>query len=202
MWATFAIIGVAIVFYVTERVSLEITSVGLIVALLVLFHFMPLTDAGGASLLTLEDLLSGLASPALITILALLAIGQGLFHTGALEGPTRRLQDLGSNRSRAVLIVTLATAGIISAVLNNTPVVVMFIPIGSALVAKLGVSASKTLMPLSFITILGGMTTLIGSSTNVLVAGVAARYGNLDIGFSISSCPAWCSPAWSPSMSL
>ena len=183
MWATFAIIGVAIVFYVTERVSLEITSVGLIVALLLLFHFMPLTGDGGTTLLSLEDLLSGFASPALITILALLAIGQGLFQTGALEGPTRRLQEVGANKSQLVLLVTLGTAGIISAFLNNTPVVVMFIPIVSALAAKLGVSASKTLMPLSFITILGGMTTLIGSSTNVLVAGVAARYGNLEIGF-------------------
>ncbi|MGI9413740.1 MAG: SLC13 family permease [Hyphomicrobiales bacterium] len=183
MWATFAIIGVAIVFYVTERVSLEITSVGLIVALLLLFHFMPLSDGGGNLLISLEDILSGFASPALITILALLAIGQGLFQTGALEGPTRQLQELGANRRRSVLLVTLATAGAISAFLNNTPVVVMFIPIVSALSAKLGVSASKTLMPLSFITILGGMTTLIGSSTNILVAGLAARYGNLEIGF-------------------
>lgn len=183
MWCTFAIIGVAVVFYVTERVSLEITSVGLVVALLALFHFMPLETADGTLVLSPPELLSGFASPALITILALLVIGQGLFQTGALEGPTRRLQYMGRNRSHLILLFTLIIAGVISAFLNNTPVVVMFIPIVSAISHKLGVNPSKSLMPLSFITILGGMTTLIGSSTNVLVAGLADRYGNVTIGF-------------------
>ena len=183
MWCTFAIIGVAVVFYVTERVSLEITSVGLVVALLALFHFMPLETADGTPVLSPPELLSGFASPALITILALLVIGQGLFQTGALEGPTRRLQYMGRNRSHLILLFTLIIAGVISAFLNNTPVVVMFIPIVSAISHKLGVNPSKSLMPLSFITILGGMTTLIGSSTNVLVAGLADRYGNVTIGF-------------------
>ena len=94
MWSTFAIIAIAVVFYVTERFSLEITSVGLIVALVCLFHFVPLADESGEPVLTTGDLLSGFASPALITILALLVIGQGLFQTGALEGPTRRLQAM------------------------------------------------------------------------------------------------------------
>lgn len=183
MWGTFAIIGIAIVFFVTERYSLDITSVGVIVALIALFHFMPLKDAAGNPALTASELLHGLASPALITILALLVIGQGLFQTGALEGPARRLQAIGRNRARPVLLVTLVTAAAISAFLNNTPVVVMFIPIISAISAKLGVSPSKTLMPLSFVTILGGMTTLIGSSTNVLVAGIAEEYGGITIGF-------------------
>ncbi len=183
MWCTFAIIGVAVVFYVTERVSLEITSVGLVVALLLLFHFVPLETVNNEPVLSAPDLLSGFASPALITILALLVIGQGLFQTGALEGPTRRLQSMGRNRSHLILLFTLIIAGVISAFLNNTPVVVMFIPIISAISHQLGLNPSKSLMPLSFITILGGMTTLIGSSTNVLVAGLADRYGNVTIGF-------------------
>ncbi len=181
MWWTFAIIGIAIVSYVAERVSLEVTSVGLVVALLVLFHFH--TGSNGSALLTTRELLSGFASPALITILSLLVIGQGLFQTGALEGPTRQLQQMGRNRSSSILIFTLIIAAVISAFLNNTPVVVMFIPIVSAITHKLGISPSKALMPLSFITILGGMTTLIGSSTNVLVAGLAERHGAITIGF-------------------
>lgn len=183
MWCTFAIIGVAIVFYVSERVSMEITSVGLVLALLVLFHVLPLTGTDGREVLTTTGLLAGFASPALITILALLVIGQGLFQTGALEGPTRRLQYIGRKRAHAMLPMVLITAGVTSAFLNNTPVVVMFIPIVSAISHKLGVNPSKTLMPLSFISILGGMTTLIGSSTNVLVAGLAEHYGSLTIGF-------------------
>lgn len=181
MWWTFAIIAVAVVSYVAERVSLEITSVGLIVALLLLFHFAPGPD--GAPVVNTVQLLSGFASPALITILALLVIGQGLFQTGALEGPTRRLQQMGRNRSRSILTLTFVIAAVISAFLNNTPVVVMFIPIVSAISSKLGISPSKSLMPLSFITILGGMTTLIGSSTNVMVAGLAEDHALLKIGF-------------------
>src|SRR5690606_37293979 len=76
----------------------------------------------------------------------------------------------------------LVGAGVISAFLNNTPVVVIFIPILVVLAAQRSISASRVFIPLSFITILGGMTTLIGSSTNLLVAGVARDYG-YEIGF-------------------
>lgn len=183
MWAVFAVIAVAVAFYVSERVSIEATSLATVVAFLLLFHFMPVQEPNGLALLTYSHLLAGFASPALITILALLVIGQGLVQTGALEGPTRWLQNLGSRRSRNALIVTLLIAAAISAFLNNTPVVVMFIPIVSAVSARLGMSPGKTLMPLSFITILGGMTTLVGSSTNILVAGMAQQYGGISVGF-------------------
>jgi len=180
--ATFAIIAIAIGFFVSEKVSIETTSLGLVVALLVFFHLMPL-PAEATPALTPQSLLAGFASPALITILALLVIGQGLVQTGALEAPTRRLQDVAPGRPQVVLTVILVSAAAISAVLNNTPVVVMFIPIVSAISARLGMSPSKTLMPLSFITILGGMTTLVGSSTNVLVAGLAEEHAGIVIGF-------------------
>ncbi len=183
IWVTFAIIGAAIVSYALERASLEITSVATIVALLIFFHFFPLNDASGLNQLSPDVLLSGFANPALITVLALLVVGQGLFQTGALEGPTRRIATLGSNHPVLTLTAVLLGAGVISAFMNNTPVVVMFIPIISILTARMGLSVSKTIMPLSFISILGGMTTLIGSSTNLLVAGVAVRYNVEKIGF-------------------
>ncbi len=183
IWVTFAIIGLAIVSYALERASLEITSVATIVALLIFFHFYPVIGADGANLLSPDRLLSGFANPALITVLALLVVGQGLFQTGALEGPTRQIAALGSNHPAITLTVVLLGAGIISAFMNNTPVVVMFIPIISVLTTRMGQSVSKTIMPLSFISILGGMTTLIGSSTNLLVAGVASRYNVEKIGF-------------------
>src|SRR5690606_20751649 len=183
MWVTFAIIAAGVASYVLERVSLELTSAAVVVALLLFFHFVPLTDAEGYLLLTTEDLLSGFANPALIAVLALLMIGQGLFQTGALEGPTKRIQQIGGNWPQMTLALTLLSAATISAFLNNTPVVVMFIPIVSSLSARLGVNPSKVLIPLSFITILGGMTTLIGSSTNLLVAGAVERGSELTVGF-------------------
>ncbi|MEL7486921.1 MAG: SLC13 family permease, partial [Pseudomonadota bacterium] len=75
MWATLAIIAAAIVFYMLDRVSLELVSAGVIVALLLFFHIAPLVDASGALMLPPERLLSGFASPALFSIIGLLIIG-------------------------------------------------------------------------------------------------------------------------------
>ena len=183
MWVTFAVIAVAVALLVTERFRLEITCAGIIVAFLIFFHFYPVLGEDGKEVLTPERLLAGFANPALITILALLIIGQGLFHTGALESPTRMVVTLAGRRPAVVLPAILIIAAIISAFMNNTPVVVMFLPVLGAVAGRLQQSPSKVLMPLSFITILGGMTTLIGSSTNLLVADVAVAAGLPRIGF-------------------
>lgn len=183
LWITFAIIGVAIGSYVSERISMELTSVLVIVGLLIFFEFNPLPLDGQSNVLDAPSLLSGFANPALITIIALLVIGQGLFHTAALERPTRYLAFMGRRRPKTTLVTTLVCAGVLSAFLNNTPVVVMFIPVLTALAARLNVKPSKVLIPLSFISILGGMTTIIGSSTNLLVTGVVTEIGLPSIGF-------------------
>jgi hypothetical protein len=183
IWATFAIIAVAAWSYALEKASLEVTSVTVMVALLLFFHFFPVTATDGGNRLGADALLAGFANPALITVMALLVIGQGLFQTGALEGPTQRIAARGISFPGTTLALVLLLAGVTSAFMNNTPVVVMFIPVISALTARLGLNISKTIMPLSFISILGGMVTLIGSSTNLLVAGVAGRLGVGPIGF-------------------
>ena len=83
MWATFALIAGAIVLYATERFPLEQTSLALLTALLLLFHFAPL-DVDGKNL-DARALLAGFADPALIAVLALMVVGQGLIRTGALD---------------------------------------------------------------------------------------------------------------------
>ena len=171
MWASFAVIAVAIVSYATDRVSMEVTSIATIAALLILFHMAPLTDATGQPALRLADLLAGFASPALITIMALLVIGQALVQTGALDEPARRLVSFGASYPRLVTMLSLALVMLLSAIMNNTPVVVIFIPILSALSEKLDHTVSHDMIPLSYAAILGGNMTLIGSSTNLLVAG-------------------------------
>ncbi|MEM8689724.1 MAG: SLC13 family permease [Pseudomonadota bacterium] len=183
IWFTFAIIGLAVVSYVSERISMELTSVLVIVALLVFFELHPLVAENGANVLDAPALLAGFANPALVTIIALLVIGQGLYHTAALERPTRQLAYAGRRRPLLTLSATLVGAGVLSAFLNNTPVVVMFIPVLSALAARLNVSPAKLLIPLSFISILGGMTTVIGSSTNLLVSGMVSQVGLMELGF-------------------
>ncbi|PCJ30397.1 MAG: SLC13 family permease, partial [Alphaproteobacteria bacterium] len=183
MWATFAVILGAIIFYAMDRFAMEVTSLGTISILLLLFHFMPVTGVSGTSLLDLKTLLSGFADPALITILALLVIGQGMVQTGALETPAQHIVRQGMLYPRRVILACFIAVMVISALLNNTPVVVIFIPIMITLMDKMNKSAGLVLMPLSFVAILGGMTTLIGSSTNLLVAGSYKSHTGFDIGF-------------------
>ncbi len=183
MWVTFAVIAAAIVAYVSEKVPLEITAVGVVVGFLLLFQVFPYRGADGEPLVGTDDLLAGFANPALMTVLALLVIGQGLFQTGALDGFAARIGHWGGGRTKLTLGVTLvATAGL-SAFMNNTPVVVLMLPVLGAIALRARFSPSKVMIPLSYVSILGGMTTLIGSSTNLLVAGVAHDLGQPPVGF-------------------
>ena len=179
MVMTFLVIAGTIIAYAIEKWSIEGVSLAAIVALILIFGLIP---QHGDSQVTASDLLMGFANPALLTVLALLVVGQALLNTDALEYPAELLSSAGGSNVRLTIIILLVSAGVISAFLNNTPVVVMFIPIIVTIAAKQNFSASAALMPLSFVGILGGMTTLIGSSTNLLVAGVAERY-NYNIGF-------------------
>ncbi len=184
MIIAFLVIGIGILAYALEWASLELTSIAIIGALLLLYYMFPVMGADGVTnLLSPDTILSGFAHPALITVLALLVLGQGLYQSGALEGPAHRLMLLAKGRPRIVVAVSLGIVMLVSAFMNNTPVVVMFIPIMSALADRLRRSKSKVMIPLSYIAVLGGMTTLIGSSTNLLVAGTAHSLGQPDIGF-------------------
>ncbi|MCG6857865.1 MAG: SLC13 family permease [Salaquimonas sp.] len=177
MWATFAIIAVTILCYAVEKWPIEAVALASLGAFLLLFSVV--APGGGPEP---GALVAGFANPALVTVLALLIVGQALFNTDALDAPAQWLADAVGGRSTRTLTVLLVVAAVISAFINNTPVVVMFIPIMTTLARQRGFDAAKGLMPLSFASILGGMTTLIGSSTNLLVAGVAVKEG-IDIGF-------------------
>lgn len=179
--ATLVVIMVSTVLYATERYSIEAISLGVLAAYFVLFVVLGI-EAGGEPL-TAGELLEGFANPALVTILALLVVGQGLFHTDALERPAQMLVRRVRRTAGPGVILTFVGIATMSAFLNNTPVVVMFIPIMSTLAAAIRAPTSRFLMPLSFVTILGGMTTLIGSSTNLLAANVAREAGAVDLSF-------------------
>ena len=186
MWATMGLVAIAVGLYFRERFSIEAISVGIVTVLLVFFHFFPLQN--GAEL-TNASLLSGFAAPALITIMALLVVGQGMFHTGALEGPILHINNALTKQPRRTLALVFALAFGVSMFMNNTPVVVMFIPVLTAMAARTRTAASRYLMPLSFICILAGMTTLIGSSTNLLVNDVLQRYSGAGLSFFTQTGP-------------
>ena len=188
-WLTYAAIVAMIVAYALDRWPIEVVSLTALVGWLVLFWAVPKLT-GIKSPLGPDELLAGLSNEALMTVLALLVVGQGLFHTDALEKPTTLLASLGGRTGMGAIVVVLAAATVASAFINDTPVVVMFLPIITTIAAGRGVAASKTLMPLSFAALLGGMTTLIGTSTNLLAAGVAKKTGGLVIGFFDFTVPA------------
>jgi len=175
MWLTFAVIIAAVVSYATEYFTLEFTSLGVIAVLLVLFEVFPVATAAGP--MSSARLLAGFADPALITVVCMLVIGQGLVHTGALQRIARDILFLTRGSGRIAIALTLLLALLLSAFTNNTPIVVVFIPVLQALAERDRLSSSKVMIPLSFAAILGGMTTLIGSSTNLLVSGAMLDMG-------------------------
>ncbi|MCB1477129.1 MAG: SLC13 family permease [Rhodobiaceae bacterium] len=180
---TLILIAVAVVAYAfEERIPLEATAIGVVAVLLLVFQIYPLTDAAGVRLITPEGLLAGFANPALVTVMSLLVVGQGLVRSGALENVAGFAASIGGSPRVTIAILLLATA-LVSAVMNNTPVVVLMLPVLAAVASKARISASRVMMPLSFITILGGMTTLVGSSTNLIVAGTATTLGQPLLGF-------------------
>lgn len=181
MLLTFVVIVVTVVLYAMERLALEVVALGSVVAFLLIFTFFQPADPSVT--VSASELLSGFANPALVTVICLLIVGQGLFQTDALEKPAKIIVDATRKRPILAAVPILIAVAVISGFLNNTPVVVMFLPILSAVAAAQGKPAGRLLMPLSFIAILGGMTTLIGSSTNLLVADVAARTSDVRLGF-------------------
>jgi di/tricarboxylate transporter len=181
MWGTLLLTAAAIVAYASERIPVEVTSLGVLGALLLLFHVGAMV--GGEPTLEPADLLGGFASPALIAVSALLVVGQAMVSTGALEGLARLLIRLSRGSFQRALLLTLSYVTASSAFLNNTPIVVIFIPILRSIAERYGRGGSAVMMPLSFAAILGGMLTLIGTSTNLLVSGELVRLGFAPFGF-------------------
>lgn len=182
MWASLAAVLITIVFYMMDRWSMELVSVAVIAGLLILFS-LPGATAMDGSEIGPASLLAGFANPALITIMALLVVGQGLFQTGALEGPTKALVRSYDKRPKLTLVIAFGAVFVTSAFTNNTPVVIMFLPIMSAIAARMGASTSRLMIPLSFVSIFAGMTTLIGTSTNLLAADAYSRLTGSELGF-------------------
>ena len=119
--------------------------------------------------------LAGFAHPAVVAIGALFVVAAGLFETGASTALANRL--LGRPRSvRGAQLRLIIPVTLLSAFINNTPVVAMYLPIVRDWAKRIRVSPSKLLMPLSFSSILGGQLTLVGSASNLIVMGLYVNY--------------------------
>jgi di/tricarboxylate transporter len=126
---------------------------------------------GLAGILSLEEMFIGFTNSGMLTIAALYVVAAGVRETGALDLVARKFLQ-GIRSTRALMIRLGLIVPVLSAFLNNTPVVAMLIPMLTNWSSKNRVSPSKLLIPMSFMSILGGMTTLIGTSTNLVVHGM------------------------------
>ena len=183
MGVLFLLIVVALTVFATEALSIELTALSVIAVLIVVFYFFPVIGPDGEDKLDLRRLFSGFSNPALIAVLALLVLGEGLTRTGVLDDAANSvIQFTRQNRAFAIALMLVVVVAF-SAVLNNIPVVVLFVPIMQTLTRRFRQSPSRYLMLLSFASVLGGMTTLIGSSTNLLVSLELADLGERPFGF-------------------
>ncbi|MGB5260196.1 MAG: SLC13 family permease [Gammaproteobacteria bacterium] len=166
---------VALFLFTRERIPLETSSLAVLVALTTGFELFPYQD--GAEVLHAVDFFSGFGHEALVAVCGLMIVGHGLVRTGALEPLGRVLARLWSHSPQLSLLITLLVAGLLSAFVNNTPIVVLLLPILVSVSLRTGTSAAGILMPMGLSTLVGGMATTIGTSTNLLVVGVAADLG-------------------------
>ena len=173
----------SMVFYAIDKFSMVFKSIVILTFLLIFFSIFPFIGKDGENLLNPQNILSGFSNTSLITVISLLILGQGVVNTRVLDGFISNFLQYFPNNSQIVIIVSLIFVLILSAFINNTPVVIIFIPILQSVVKKSNQSIGKYLMPLSYAAILGGMITIIGSSTNLLVSDSLKRYSNIEISF-------------------
>lgn len=162
---TIAVILGAVVLFVTEKVSVDV------VALMVIFVLV-LTGV-----ITPEEGVAGFSNKATVTVAFMFVLSAALLKTGALQTLAHRLAPIFRDNFYKGMLLMMVLVAVTSAFVNNTPVVAVFIPVIIQVGHASGQSPSKMLIPLSFASIFGGVCTLIGTSTNLLVSGIAVKSG-------------------------
>jgi len=164
------LIFLAFILFVTEKFSLDVTAL-LILTILLLGGF-----------LSIDEAISGFSNPAVITISLLFILSYALQKTRILEYLIVRINQLVSRSRSLGLSVYLLTIALASALMNNTAIVAIFMPVTIRLAHRYHMSPSKLLIPLSYAAIMGGTLTLIGTSTNLLVNSIYIKNSGLALG--------------------
>jgi len=178
--AVLLLIAVALYLFTRDRLPLESSSLAILIVLVAGFQFFPYEIDGAP--LGPAHFFAGFGNEALIAICALIMVGTALETTGALQPLATIVSYTWSTRPLLALLLMLVAVALLSAFINDTPIVVLMIPIivGVSLRAKSPVSG--VMLPMGLATIIGGMSTTIGTSTNLLVVGIAQDMGLATIG--------------------
>jgi len=167
--AVILLTGVTLFLFARERIPLETTSFLVLVTLVVGFYVFSYPGVEP------QKFFLSFGNEALVTICALLVVGKAVEVTGALQPLAYIMSSGWQTRPRLAMLTVLVVGAISSAFLNNTPIVVMLLPILVAVCLRSGISSSGVLIPMGLSTLIGGMATTIGTSTNLLVVGIASE---------------------------
>ena len=162
--------------YIWDRYAITSVSFALLAVLVLLFSLFPYTLPSGAPFDPFAFFM-GFGHPALIAICALMVLGHALVVTGALSPVTHRLSAVFKLHPRLALAGVIVAPALVSGFINDTPIVVMLIPLIIGLALRGGQAAGQILMPMNFAVLIGGMATTIGTSTNLIVVSLAADLG-------------------------
>lgn len=188
---TVLIILVAIILFVKEYFTIDVTAI-LIMALFIV-----------AGVLAPEEGFAGFTNPATITVACMFVLSFALFRSGVLDPLVRLLIQVGRWHFMAALLLLMVFAALLSAFINDTAVVALLMPATLRLADRTGVPPGRLLMPLSFAALLGGVCTLIGTSTNILVSGIIEQHGHAPLGmFEFSTAALWLTLAGMAYMTL
>jgi di/tricarboxylate transporter len=170
IWIVSLLLVSTLYLLISEKISIDVTAIGIMVALMV------------TGILAPKEAVAGFANPAVITVGSMFLLSRAMIRTGMVGLISQAVTDWSGGRAWFAMLLVLLIVGVASAFINNTPVVVLFIPVVMSMGCRLGVSPAKYLMPLSYVSILAGTCTLIGTSTNIIVSDLAVHYGYAPIG--------------------
>lgn len=163
-----AVVVIALVLFIFQPISIDTTAIALMVVLILLGPWTGVSP---------EEGVSGFSNPATLTVLAMFILSEGVRQTGVIQILTRKMETFAGDSEFRQLLATVGLAGPSAGFVNNTPIVAVLIPAVTNLARKTGTSPSKLLIPLSFAAMLGGMLTVIGTSTNLLASQIWAQVG-------------------------
>jgi di/tricarboxylate transporter len=162
---TLGIILLAMVLFFTDKFSIDTVSIGV----MVLFMLTGILDV--------EEGVAGFSNSATLTVAAMFVISSAIFNTGILDKFSHQLSKQAEKSEFSLILSLMVSAGLVSAFISDTAVVALLMPAVIKLSKNNGIAPSRLLMPLSFGALMGGVCTLLGTSTNILVSGIAEKSG-------------------------